>query len=58
MTLHIRSCELAIDDPRADVRVARRHQIETRDALVNDTRCDPLPWKRGVNLNRTTSKEM
>jgi hypothetical protein len=53
MTLHIRSCEIAIDDPRADVRVARRHQIETRDALVNDTNRNPLPWKRRVNLNPT-----
>lgn len=57
MTLHLRSCELAIDDPRADVRVARRHQIETRDALVNDTHGDPLPWKRGARRHPSNSEK-
>lgn len=57
MTLHLRSCEIAIADPRADVRVARRHQIETRDALVADTYSAPIVWMRPVNTNSTKTRE-
>lgn len=56
MALHLRSCEIAIDDPRADMRVARRHQIETRESLKAELHTAPLPWKRRVNFNSTNQE--